>query len=437
MSSEQLHTGSLLNDVTQRFRPGTPGWQVAVLSGGTAAAQAVGVLAFPVLTRQYSEADFGFLGFYVAVLSVLLILGSWRYEQSIPLPAHDATATNLVALSFGILLGMCGLSAVVLAALAALTGDRTPLADGRMIMLLVAGLAIAGSFQILNYWAIRREKFKRIAAAKLTQGSTQALTQIAMGVLGAGPYGLVAGDVIGRTGSASVHALSLLKRNAVPRRSVTAATVRAAAREYKNFPLYQVWTGLLNALSLRLPSLLFPVFFDMSVLGYYFLAERVLTLPVALISQSVMMVFYQRASQCRNRGGNLRQMTLRLYGTLAAIAVPPGLLFMLFAPQCFSVVFGSTFATAGRYARYLVPWILLVLIVQPASGMLSVVNRQERRLVLESFSFALRASAFLVGALWLRSPLATVACCGAAGFAANALLAVCILRSAPAGDASA
>lgn len=79
---------------------------VAVLAGGTAAGQAIVVLASPVLTRLYTPEDFGVLAVYASLLCVLSTVATLRYELAIPLPKRDEDAAALVVLCLVIVLGM-------------------------------------------------------------------------------------------------------------------------------------------------------------------------------------------------------------------------------------------------------------------------------------------------------------------------------------------
>ena len=172
---------------------------VATLASGTAAGQLLLVLALPALTRLYSPADYGALAVYSSTLTVLLVLASLRFEVAIPLPEDDQVAGSLLGLS------LLALGAVTLLvslfvwlagdALVALT--KVPVLRP-YLWLLPVGLAGAGAFQALSYWAIRRRSFGRIARAKVTQGVGQVAAQIGLGLLGAGAPGLLVGDVIGR-----------------------------------------------------------------------------------------------------------------------------------------------------------------------------------------------------------------------------------------------
>ena len=65
----------------QRFKPKSAFARgVGVLVGGTAGAQALMVLAAPLLTRLYSPEDFGLLAVYSGLLAICTVIAGLRYE---------------------------------------------------------------------------------------------------------------------------------------------------------------------------------------------------------------------------------------------------------------------------------------------------------------------------------------------------------------------
>ena len=54
---------------------------VFVIGGGTALAQGIGIISTPVITRLYNPSDFGLLGVYSSVLTILLMYCGHRFNQ--------------------------------------------------------------------------------------------------------------------------------------------------------------------------------------------------------------------------------------------------------------------------------------------------------------------------------------------------------------------
>jgi lipopolysaccharide exporter len=386
---------------------------VMTLASGTAIAQLLVVLAMPVLTRLYTPADYGALAVYSSTLTVLVVLASLRYEVAIPLPEEDEVASSLLALTFVLL----AIMAAVVSLLVWLGGDvfltvvNVP-ALRPYRWLIPLGFIGAGAYQVLSYWAIRRREFGRVARTKLSQGAGQVVTQIALGVAGAGAPGLLIGDVIGRVaGSGGLARLILRER---PHGRVTRASLIAVAARYRRFPLLTTWAGLLNIGSLQLPSIFFSAGFGPAAAGLYALSFKMLVVPTMLLGQAVGQVFLSSAATVAREPERLRHLTERTALGLFACGLPMFGAVALGGPQLFATVMGSEWEQAGRYAQVLAPWFVVWLVSSPLSGLLSVREWQGSALAFTGFEFAFRLGSLLIG-IRRGSPMLAVALLSASG----------------------
>lgn len=72
---------------------------VLTLMTGTTISQALPIAVAPILTRIYSPEDFGLFAFYFAIVSILAVLATGRYELAIALPKKRDDAYQIVILS--------------------------------------------------------------------------------------------------------------------------------------------------------------------------------------------------------------------------------------------------------------------------------------------------------------------------------------------------
>ena len=89
----------------------TPLWKaVFILGTGTIFSQLLNIITIPILTRLYSPADFGLLGIFTAVLTVIMTFISFRYEYAIPVPKDTENAAHLLVLC---IVSICSVSLVL------------------------------------------------------------------------------------------------------------------------------------------------------------------------------------------------------------------------------------------------------------------------------------------------------------------------------------
>ncbi|MBE0448824.1 MAG: oligosaccharide flippase family protein, partial [Actinobacteria bacterium] len=183
--------------------------------------------------------------------------------------------------------------------------------------------------------------------------------------------------------------------------------VGAAARRYKQFPIFSTWSGLFNTAGTQLPPLMFAAFFSAGAAGLYALAHRVLAMPMSILGDAIGKVFFSNAAEAF-REGRLAPMVEKVHRKLAEIAMPATLLLVIAGPELFALVFGQNWREAGEFARYMAPWLYMVFITSPLSTLFSVLERQRLGMLFQAALLVVRLIAILIGAYWLQALLPTV-----------------------------
>ena len=400
-----------------------------MLASGTAAGQTIVVLASPILTRLYTPDDFGVLAVYAAFLAILTVVASLRYQLAIPLPRSDGTAANILALSLMCVVGVT----VTVTLLVALLGSsivgwtNTPMV-APYLWLLPVGVALGGAYQSLNYWAIRKRAFTRIASTKLQQGGGMVVTQIGLGLAQLGPLGLILGQVVGQAAGLTNLARSAWRDDHSALIRIRAVRVRWVARRYRRFPFYSTWSALANTAGSQLPLVLFAALFSPAVAGLYLLAYLVLGMPMSLLGQAIGQVFVPGAAEAR-RENKLDTFTLRTFSGLVRIGLGPIVLVAITAPELFAFVFGAEWRDAGIYAQWMALWLATVFISSPLSNLISITERQVQGLVFDLTLLVLRSTAIVAGAV-IGGPMLAVALYSVTSFVIWAVFTAWLLHSA-------
>ena len=270
----------------------------ATIVAGTGAAQIVGLVVAPVITRLYSPADFGVFAAALALLNILITISCLSYELAIPLPDSDEAAANVVALCLISTALMCLVTVLLIwltgGALLAMIGAAS-LAP--YVLLLAVGQLVGGAVTTMIAWAVRTRAYGEIAANRLAQSLVQAGAQVGFGLLGAGAAGLFVGTLLAGTAGSTRLARRAWRSSAASFRSVTPAGIRAAAVRYRRFPILATPSNLLNQLSLQAPLLLMVALFGASVGGQFALAQRMVALPATLIAGAVGQAYLGEAAR--------------------------------------------------------------------------------------------------------------------------------------------
>jgi O-antigen/teichoic acid export membrane protein len=367
---------------------------VAVLAGGTAAGQAIVVLASPILTRLYTPEDFGVLAVYSSLLGILSTVAALRYELAIPLPEKDEDAAALVVISLSIIVGMS-----LLAELGVwLWGDQL----ARMVnaqtlrsylWLLPVGMGLVGAYQVLTYWTTRRKLFDVVSLTKLTQSGMQVSVQLISGAFGVTPAGLIIGHIIGQSAGIRV----LLRRSGVSLRLFSTKKLIALARQYRKFPFFNSWGALINVIGLQAAPLLLTTYFGTDISGLFTLTMRVLTLPASIIGNAMAQVFYPAIAAQIQKPEEVRKILAKASTALLLVGFPIFALIGLWGPDIFPIIFGAKWQEAGIYARYFSVWLLLGFISSPLSTFVLAKGYQHIAMWITLYETALRIFALVLG----------------------------------------
>ncbi|MGY1457323.1 lipopolysaccharide biosynthesis protein [Luteimonas sp. A534] len=354
---------------------------VGQLAGGTALAQAVMVLALPVLTRLYSPDDFAIFATYAATLSILTAGACLRFEVATPLPENDRAGASLLALA----LASSALLSVVLAAVVLLfpghvAGLFSVPGFEPYLWMIPLGVWVASSYMAMQYWSTRKKKFPKIARTRAAQAIGGVGTQMGLGWVGVGPFGLLLGHMV--SGGAGIVSLArdAWRSDRAAMRSVSPASMAQAMRDYSKFPKYSAPEAIFNMAGSQLPIILIAALAVGPEAGFLMLAVRVMGAPLMLIGSSVAQVYLSRAAD-EFRRDTLPAFTEKIVSGLIKTGVGPIIFVGIIAPLVFPVVFGDQWRRAGELVTWMMPWAVLQFLSSPVS-MVMQVRMQQRRMFL-------------------------------------------------------
>lgn len=369
---------------------------VAMLVGGTAAAQVIWFVATPVLTRLYSAADFSVFGAFVALMSMLSIIGCLGYDNAVVVPEQDQDAASVLALALGsaAAVGAICLGVILLApaALERVLGEVAPYA-----WTLAPVVFLAAAFNAVQFWVSRRKRFSQIAKVRVVQAAAGVSTQVGAGIAGATPLGLVAGQAV----NFLLGTVLLGGRVAGELRGFVGAlrprALRAVAWRYRDFALMTTPALLANSAAVQVPVLVVAGAGRVAEAGFLFLAMRVMQAPLATVGTAVSQVYYTESPQAW-REGRLPELTHDVLRRLSQLGLGPLVFAGIVGRPVFEIVFGPGWGRAGEIVAWMVPWLALQFLASPISMLLYAIERQRTDLYLQVFGVVVRVGPVLATA---------------------------------------
>tara|TARA_B100002049_G_scaffold223807_1_gene194653 strand:+ start:9745 stop:11022 length:1278 start_codon:yes stop_codon:yes gene_type:complete len=371
---------------------------ILTLVTGTGSAQLIPIIISPILTRLYSPEDFGLIALYLSIVSIISIFATGRYEFAVMLPKLNSEVRAIIRLScfLALIVSLITFLIVVIfnTEISKLLGNE----DISVWLYFIPGSVLLTSFyQLVNYTMIREKQFGVLAKNKVIVSTTNASTQLGVGYFFKSHFGLLLGNVLGQLISIFII---IRTTNVSEYFKATKYPLKKVAYKYKKFPQYDVPSVLMNTLANQMPLLVLGKFFSLSVLGLYSFMYKILMMPINLLSNSILDVFKQKATEDFNNNRECKGIYTETFYKLTLLGVIPFSILGMFAPELFSFIFGDEWKTAGEYAQIMSPMLFLKFIVNPLSYTFYIAQKQNVDLIFQILLFILTFFSLSIGVLF-------------------------------------
>jgi O-antigen/teichoic acid export membrane protein len=359
---------------------------ILILFSGNILSQVILFATTPILTRLYTPKDFGVLASYTALISILLAISILSFEKVIPLVSNEKFAINIVSLSTAIL----SLFTIIVFAMLYYLGEEILNIFNMMDLLdyfwlIPLSLFIAGLYQIFNYYAIRNNSFNDISISKVSQSLSQVITQIVFSlVLGSNTLWLLIGDGIGR--SSGVLRLFKVFLNTKKKfiRVFKLKLVFLGFRKFKSFSFKATLSAFLSTFTIQVPIIIIGYVYDPYFAGLYLLSQKVIGLPITLISRSISQVYYSEAIKLLREGPDkLSSFFKKSIIKIFLISLVPFIFVSVIAPTAAEYFLGDEWLESGRYIQLLIPMFIAQISITPLGQTLYVTNSTGLHLIWE------------------------------------------------------
>lgn len=322
-------------------------WQVI----GNVAAQALGVLGLPVLSRLYAPADFAAQSVFLQFAMFFTGVMTWRYEYFVQLPKQDNDALALLHLTS--LLAVVGVA--LLTPLAFLLAPSLSMESSQTRWLWLSPLTAALISLSLahQHWTQRKGRFKLSGIGETLAKLAYVGVGVLAGLCGLGALGLIGTIAAGAAAKLALHWVA----GSTDRNSTTAANIAArvigAARAHARHAGSMLGSHLLGTVTGLVPVLFIGKVYGGDVLGQFSLVATTIFLPAGLIGSAIGQVYYQRAAALWSQGESFEPLWRQTFRRLCLMGLPAYALIALLSPWVYPFIFGDAWHDAGQYAVWM------------------------------------------------------------------------------------
>lgn len=367
---------------------------IFVLISGTGIAQAIPIAISPILTRLYTPKDFGLLGLYISICSMLGIMGSLRYDAAIIQSDNNEEAKQLVIVSF---ISTFLFSLLLFLIILFFNEEITSLLNSpdiqNWLFSIPLTVFLVSAFYITSFWLNKQKRFLDMSVNRVINKSTDSAVSLLLGILGVLRQGLLLGYIIGQFVMISLLFRKIKKDNFIFNKK----RARLVLRKYIEYPKFFLPSTILSEISSNVFLILISVFYGGVITGFYSLVYRVTYLPLGLIGNSIGEVYRQKANEHYLEYGNCKELFFKTFKTLFVIGLFPFLVLFFFSEYLFVLVFGPEWKIAGEISKYFSFLIFFQFISTPLSFTIFLNKSQKKEMILQLFRTVFTILSVVIG----------------------------------------
>ena len=366
------------------------GRNIFLLMSGTAAAQLITAVSMPIVTRLYTPEMIGIISIYLSFFGFWTTILTWRFESALLISEDEEESHYVFRLGAVLVLLTAFLGVPVLSSLQHFNviGFETLPAWSPLVAFL-SSLGF-GWYMLYRSWLLRLREARVISMSAVARSGANAGTRVLSGILNIGVYGLFLAEILG-----SWAALGAV-RNKTKRILVkeepkwSCSKLKDCAIKYRKFVQYEMPSVMLNQLAIMLPVPIVGALYGAEAAGWFGLAKLVYAIPNGQIGKSVGDVFQMEL------GGSVREgdikkgekLFYKFSFRLGVVGLLPLFISIFFAPQIVPFIFGDDWEKMGVIVAHMAPWMFMALVVGSMSRALSVLQKQQWKLMYDFSALA-------------------------------------------------
>lgn len=360
---------------------------LAILASGSLIGALITAVCEVARTWIFPKDEVGIYTFLIAIPLMFISITSLRYDISIVIEEDDRKSLALVKLSMILTLIVSIL--VTLGFVIYIVGFHPKYNSYLYVTPFVSIIMLGyGINNILNSFNNRYREYGTISKKYIIRTAIQGVGAVALGFIFVkllnlpglsvaimmAPYGL------GLFAGVKSQARGLIARKD-ELHSIKREEMWGVAKKHRRQVYYSSPALFVNSYSFSIITFLIEDIFDTTILAFYSISNRVLGMPISLISGNVAKVYIEEASREYERTGKFENAFKKSFLFLAAMAVPMFFGMYFIAPPLCGLLLGEGWDVAGEYIKILALMFSFRLIGTAISQSLAVCNKQGWELV--------------------------------------------------------
>lgn len=376
---------------------------VIKLSAGQLIAQAITLIATLVLSRIYTDADYGTYGIITSVATIIMSVISLALGSAVMVAETDEDSRRVFSVAYWLQLLLL---IVVLIGMIALAPVKrffdTSIPYVAALGLMGVHIALSILYTMTQVYINRLKLNNVLFWNSLINAGCTVFISIPMGILGLGFIGLLLASIL-----AEALCVIQMMRSACPFQKVHGLReVKQTFVECKRFVLYQYPSNMMGTVSNNMPNQTLYNMFGNEALGSYAMCNKIFNMPLNLLISPIQTVYFRTAAQMKDRLEELATFTFDFLKKLMLVAALPMILCMAFGEYIFGFVLGWQWMNAGLIAAIMCPYFLFWFCYNAITYLRVTIGHQKTNLYMTIIQLLLAILSVLI-AKWCEADMMT------------------------------
>lgn len=361
---------------------------LAMLTSGSLIGSLITALQQILQTRIFSDESIGIYTYLLAIPLMFTGITSFRYDISIVVEKSEHKALALVKLSF-LLSTVLSIAVTAFCTVYTIVADKDYIPYLYVMPFIFIMLFGYGINNILNSYSNRCQDYKMISVTYVIRTLGQRGGVLLLGIIFVKLFNLSALSIIIMVMCYSfglyfaiIRQSKLLRCHLSEIKSITWNEMKEVMIENRKQPLYSTPALFVNSFSYSAITIIIEKLYNTVVLAHYSVSNRVLGMPISLVSGNVAKIYIEQAAKEYKDTGKFDKSFKKTFMFLLALAIPMFLVIYFVVPPLCGLIFGKGWEASGDYIRILALMFSFRLIGTALSQSLVVCNRQDVELII-------------------------------------------------------
>ena len=366
---------------------------IATLVSGNIIGYAINTFFLLFIIRVYSPAEIGTYDLIVSDGAIVTTVVGLGLVMAILIPKEDRVAKMLCQIVniFSIISMIIGVAILI-----AISDKYTLFSLNFNYKVACVLLGIYSYFfiqQQLFYAFVNRKGLYRVLFWNpIIMAASNSSISLFLGIMGLSSPGYMIGTIC-----SLILSILLMIKNANPYdEHFSLHEIKETLLIYKEFPLVQMPANVVSVVSQQIPIQYLGNVFSKAALGGFTMANRILSIPIALISTQISKVYQRELAIRNNEGEHVGNFALDLLRKNYFLAFVPIFILVVFGQPVVGIALGNKWKVSALYMTILGADYLLKYCTSCISGTFVIVDRPRMSLLLSIITLGINAMCFVI-----------------------------------------